>query len=106
MWRSDFEMDDGLTCAFVAESTGARRSLVVRLAKQGLLETVSEQENETGEPVLTRRTIMQLRRMQRLRRDLGVNFAGAAIVLDLVERIEQLNQELAAVRAREMSDEL
>jgi hypothetical protein len=33
--------------------------------------------------------------MQRLRRDLGVNFAGAAVILDLVGRIEQLNRELA-----------
>jgi hypothetical protein len=39
--------------------------------------------------------VVRLRRMQRLRRDLGVNFAGAAIILELVGRIEQLNRELS-----------
>jgi hypothetical protein len=44
--------------------------------------------------------VIQLRRMQRLRRDLGVNFAGAAVILDLVGRIEQLNRELAEMQRR------
>jgi chaperone modulatory protein CbpM len=88
----DFDLDELLTCDVVAETIGARRSLVVRLAHQGLIETF---ESEGGEPLLPRRAVMQLRRMQRLRRDLGVNFAGAAIIIDLVGRIEQLNRELA-----------
>ena len=99
----DFDLDESLTLDVVAETVGARRSLVVRLARQGLLETVNQ---ETGEPRLPRRTIIRLRRMQRLRRDLGVNFTGAAIILDLVRRVEQLNHELAELRQREVeSDE-
>ena len=31
-----------------------------------------------------------LRRMQRLRADLGVNLVGAAIIVDLVERLERM----------------
>jgi hypothetical protein len=92
MWPDDFDLDEPLTFDVVAETVGARRSLVVRLARQGLIETL---EGETDEPLLPRRAVMQLRRMQRLRRDLGVNFTGAAIILDLVGRIEQLNRELA-----------
>jgi hypothetical protein len=38
--------------------------------------------------------------MQRLRRDLRVNFAGASIILDLVGRIEELNRELAEMHRR------
>jgi chaperone modulatory protein CbpM len=95
MRRNDFEMDEPLTCDVVAEKLGARRSLVLRLARQGLLETV---EGGTEEPLLPRRAVGQLRRMQRLRLDLGVNFVGAAIILDLVGRIEQLNRELAEIR--------
>ncbi|MGH9966602.1 MAG: chaperone modulator CbpM [Pyrinomonadaceae bacterium] len=85
-------MDEALTCEMVAERIGARRSLVLRLARQGLIETL---ESQTDEPLLPRSTIVQLRRMQRLRRDLGVNFAGAAVILDLVSRIEQLSRELS-----------
>jgi chaperone modulatory protein CbpM len=97
MRRDDFNLDEVMTFDVVAETVGAKRSLVVRLAKQGLLETV---ESETNELLMPRHAIMQLRRMQRLRRDLGVNFAGAAIILDLVGRIEQLNRELAEMHRR------
>ena len=90
-------MDEPLTCDVVAERIGAHRSLVVRLARAGLIETI---ESESSEPLLPRRTVVQLRRMQRLRNDLGVNFSGAAIILDLVKRIEQLNSELIEMRQR------
>jgi MerR HTH family regulatory protein len=93
----DFDMDEPLTCDVVAERIGARRSLVVRLARAGLIETI---ESESSEPLLPHRTVVQLRRMQRLRHDLGVNFSGAAIILDLVKRIEQLNSELIEMRQR------
>lgn len=95
MGLTDFDMDDPVTCDVVAETIGARRSLVLRLARQGLIETI---ETETSELLLPRRAVVQLRRMQRLRRDLGVNFNGAAIILDLVRRIERLNVELLEMR--------
>lgn len=97
MRPDDFNLDDVVTFDVVAETVGAKRSLVVRLAKQGLLETV---ESETNELLMPRHAVMQLRRMQRLRRDLGVNFVGAAVILDLVGRIQQLNRELAEMHRR------
>jgi len=92
MWAGKHDLDELLTVDAVAETVGTRRSLVVRLAQQGLIETV---ESGADELLLPRYVVIQLRRMQRLRRDLGVNFAGAAVILDLVGRIEQLNRELA-----------
>ena len=97
MWMTDFDLDEPLSCEVVAETVGARRSLIVRLARQGLIETL---ESGSDEPLLPRRAVVQLRRMQRLRRDLRVNFTGAAIILDLVGRIEELNRELAEMRGR------
>ena len=97
MWASDFDLDEPLTFDVVAATVGAKRTLVARLAKQGLIETV---DSGTDEPLLPRRVVVHLRRMQRLRRDLGVNFAGAAVILDLVGRIEQLNRELAEMHRR------
>jgi chaperone modulatory protein CbpM len=94
MRLNDFDMDEPLTLDVVAETVGARRSLVVRLVQQGLIETVGGQ---SGEPLLPRRVVVQLRRMQRLHRDLGVNFAAAAIILELVGRIDELNRELAGI---------
>jgi len=94
---SDFDLDEPLTFDVVAETVGARRTLIVRLVQQGLIETL---DGPTDEPLLPRRVVVHLRRMQRLRRDLGVNFAGAAVILDLVGRIEQLNRELAEMHRR------
>lgn len=98
----DFDMDEPLTCEVVAERIGARRSLVVRLARAGLIETL---ESGSSEPLLPSHVVVELRRMQRLRRDLGVNFNGAAVILDLVKRIELLNRELIEVRRRTQGDE-
>ena len=93
--RMDFDLDDLLTIEVVAETVGTRRSLVARLARQGLLETT---ESGTDEPRIPRRSIVTLRRMQRLRRDLGVNFIGAKIIIDLVGRIESLNRQVELLR--------
>ena len=97
MWVSDPDLEEPLTFDIVAETVGARRSLLLRLAERGLIDTVT---SDADEPRLPRRVVIQIRRMQRLRRDLGVNFAGAAVILDLVERIEQLNRELAEMQRR------
>lgn len=94
MW-SESDLDEALTCEVIAERVGARRSLVLRLAQRGLIDTI---EGDAAEPMVPGRVVVQLRRMQRLRRDLGVNFAGAAIIIDLVGRIEQLNRELAEMQ--------
>ena len=104
MRENDSDMDEPLTCAIVAEITNTRRSVVIKLARQGLLGVLTETTEESVEPILPRRTIMRLRRMKRLRHDLGVNFAGAAIILDLMERIRTLNRELTNVRSATLDD--
>ena len=93
----DCDLDEPLTLAAVAEAVGARPHLLARLIRLGVLDTVGE---EFADPLLPTRAVVRLRRMARLRRDLGVNFAGAAIILDLVERVEQMNRELADLRRR------
>jgi len=40
MWSSDLDLDEPLTLDVIAETVGAKRSLVVRLVQQGLIETV------------------------------------------------------------------
>ena len=86
---TDVDADEPLTPERVAEAVGARVTLVVRLARLGVLETFSGAQGET---LLPQRAVLRLRRMQRLRRDLGVNFAGASIILDLVEELEVLRR--------------
>jgi hypothetical protein len=97
MRATDFDLDDAITIAAVAEAVGAPPALVERLVRTGILEVVSR---DPGEVLLSRRAVIRLRRMQRLRRDLRVNFAGASVIIDLVERILTLDREVAELRRR------
>ena len=42
----------------------------------------------------TRNSVVRVRTVMRMQRDLRVNLAGAALALDLLERIEALNERL------------
>ena len=95
----DCDLDQPLTIADVAEIVGARPTLISRLVRLGVLETISD---ESEEPMLRSRSVLRLRRMARLRRDLGVNFAGAAVIVDLVDRIEELNRDLADMHSHHL----
>ena len=94
----DCDLDEPLTLDAVADAVGTRTTLVARLVKLGVLEPISD---DLKEPLLQTRSVIRLRRMARLRRDLGVNFAGAAVILDLVDRIEELKKQVAAVRGHD-----
>lgn len=92
------EYDEPLTPETIAETAGVRVKLVVLLVKNGLLETIDDRAEEPL--LLPRGAVLRLRKMQRLRRDLRVNFAGAGVILDMVERMDAMRREMAQVRAR------
>jgi DNA-binding transcriptional MerR regulator len=82
-------MDIALTLHELATAVGLSPARVARLVQRGLI------ESSGAEPyAFTAATAARLRRMLRLRRDLGVNLHGAAIIADLVERMEALEREL------------
>lgn len=91
------ETDEPLTPETIAETVGVRVSLVTLLIKNGILETIDECAEKS---LLPRRTVLQIRKMQRLRRDLGVNFAGAGVILEMVGQMETMRRELAEIRAK------
>src|SRR5262245_39747267 len=93
----EFEVNELVSFDVIAETLGTSRLRVERLVRLGLLDVV---DNETGERMVPRLTVIRLRRMHRLRRDLGVNFTGASIIVDLVDRIEQLNRELTEMQRK------
>src|SRR4051812_10191398 len=90
---SETDLEENLTLEAMAEILGARPGLILHLARLGVIEPVEIREQM---PIFQRRTIVRIRRMQRLRRDLGVNFTGAAIILDLTERLIALEHLRAA----------
>lgn len=68
-------------------------SLLERFASLGLIEPVGS--------MLHRRDLIRVVKLQRLRRDLGLNLIGAAMVLDMAMEIAQLKAQLLAYRRAE-----
>jgi hypothetical protein len=68
--------------------------MVVRLVDLGLLDP------EVDEPEwLFRDTVIpRIWKIRRLHHDLGINWAGIGVVLDLLDRIEELEREIAWLR--------
>jgi DNA-binding transcriptional MerR regulator len=77
----------------LAAAAGIAHTTLVRLVRLGLLDPLDPGGREFEADAAAR-----LRRMLRLRRDLGVNFTGAAVIVDLLERCERLESELARLR--------
>ena len=77
--------DDGalLAAEEVARTADLSLATLARLVRGGVVAV----ESGGG---FTLATALRLRRMLRLHRDLGVNLFGAAIIVDLVERLDQL----------------
>lgn len=76
--------------AAAAGVTPARLDHLVRL---GLIEPVPGRPDE-----FTVETALRLRRMLRLNADLGMDLFDAAIIVDLLERVDRLEAELARLR--------
>ena len=75
-----------LTGEELARSAGVSDATLARLVRAGLIDA----EPEGGFSVTT---AIRLRRMLRLHEDLSVDLRGAAIIVELVERIDRLRNE-------------
>jgi chaperone modulatory protein CbpM len=84
-----------LSLGDLATACGLSASRVKRLVQLGLVEPEPEAPD-----YFSGATAARLRRMLRLRADLGVNLAGAAIIVDLVERLDRLDAELSRLRGQ------
>jgi chaperone modulatory protein CbpM len=71
----------------VAQRAGVRITLVRRYVEFGLIEPRAER---AGEPRYDPDSAARVARAERLRRDLGLNHAGAVLVSELLDRIREL----------------
>ncbi len=83
------------TLAELAAATGFSAEDILRLVDEGIITPVSE----TPKPVFAGQCVPRVRAVVHLRRDLGVNLAGAALALELLDEIEQLRQRLRRLSA-------
>lgn len=90
------EEQTGLTLADLCRACGTPTELLVELVEEGVLSPHGES------PEVWRFTGVHLRHARvaiRLQRDLGVNPAGAALALQLMEELETLRGRLRAIGA-------
>jgi DNA-binding transcriptional MerR regulator len=86
-----------VTLDALAASAGLHPSLVECFVEFGLLEP----EERTGPQMLFNVScISRLRTIVRLRRDVGANLAGIAVILDMLDRIAALQRENEWLRNR------
>jgi len=76
----------------LAREAGVHPELVRKLVILGLLEQAAAAH--TDRILFPRDAAPRIARAVRLRRDLGLNFAGAILAGELLDRIEQLEQQL------------
>ena len=75
----------------LCRSCAAESTLVLELVAHGLLEPAGA---STEHWRFAGTSLTLTRRAQRLIEDLGLNVAGAAVVIELLERIERLERQL------------
>jgi DNA-binding transcriptional MerR regulator len=86
-----------LTLNGLATCTGVHPSLIEYFVDYGLLEPSAC----TGTQLFfDAACIARLRMIERLRRDLGANLAGIAVILDLLDRLTTLQREVEQWRRR------
>lgn len=69
--------------------------VVTKLIREGVIQP---HESSTETWVFTQRTVTRFKRAYRLQRDLDLNLAGVALSVDLLEEIDQLREEIAALK--------
>lgn len=83
------EDEEALSLARLCELCGADSAVIEELVEEGVIEASADGDARFAGTALRRARIAV-----RLQRDLGVNTAGVAIVIDLLERIETLESRL------------
>ena len=91
------EADTALSLGELCRVCAASAEDVIRLVEEGVIEPLGPEPRVWRfEAVCVRR----VSRAQRLRRDLGINLAGAALAVDLLEELDHLRTRLQRYESR------
>ncbi len=80
------------TLAEVALRCGLHPELIERFIRLGLIEFIGRTGD--GQMLFDSEVIPLVRRILRLRNDLGVNYAGVGVILELMSRVESLETRI------------
>ena len=88
--------DSRFTLEELSIACSVRTEYIIELVDEGIVEPL-QGRGEQQYWTFSGRSLLRARKARRLQQDLGVNLAGAALVLDMMEEIEQLRQRLERV---------
>lgn len=93
-WRAEYSL---LSLEDLAGTAGLHPELVEKFIDYGLVEPATAAGSQ---PLFHVSSVERLRRIMRLRRDLGVNMEGVAVILEMRDRMKNLQKELDRLRRR------
>ena len=85
------EEQDGITLGELCRACRVPAEVVIEMVEHGLIEPAGR---DPARWRFTGVSVQRVRCAQRLRRDLGVNLAGAALAVDLLDELERLRARL------------
>lgn len=88
------EEDTEVTFAELCEACAVQAEAVEAMIEEGIVSPTGESQ---GRWRFSRSSVVRVRTVVRMQRDLQVNLAGAALALDLLERIDQLSARLRSL---------
>lgn len=92
-----------LTAREVACRCGVHPELIDRFIRLGLIDATDRDAD--GEALFQHEVLAIVRRILRIRNQLGVNYAGVGVVLELMARIESLEANIRELERRLMMGE-
>jgi DNA-binding transcriptional MerR regulator len=90
--KTDNEFSSSYTLTDVAYRAGLHPELIDRFIRLGLIEFSGRTHD--GELLFDSEVIPLIRRILRLRNQLGVNYAGVGVILELMSRLEALEAQI------------
>lgn len=91
-WSTEYSL---LTLDQLSESAELHPALIEKFIQHGLIEPAADQAPRLLFPISS---VERLRRIIRIRRDLRVNLAGIAVILEMRQHLEELQKELERLR--------
>ena len=77
----------------MSKACSVRTEFIIELVDEGIVEPMQRKHKQSLWS-FTGRSLLRVRKARRLKQDLGINLAGAALVLDMMEEIEHLKERL------------
>jgi len=93
LFEANFPESFRISAREVVSRCGIHPGLLDRFVRLGLVDTVGR-DRRSGEWFFSMEAVPRIRKIMRLRRDLGINYPGIAVVLELLRRIEDLESRL------------